>query len=171
MKKCMYELNGFWKPAQAAELQPGARLSTSKSIPSPYSFKMAGDSFFAKPSSSKRKQPASSRRTPASQAKPPPQRRAKRDEDLASDSDNDVAVDDMDLTRDTRGGESDDEERVRDAAETGGEKRLRIAREYLRGLEAEQQIGTSFTSFSLPSHTLALAGNQSGAISGSTVLS
>lgn len=144
-----------------------AHDSTSKSIPSPYSLKMAGDSFFAKPSSSKRKQPASSRRTPASQAKPPPQRRAKRDEDLASDSDNDVAVDDMDLTRDTRGGESDDEERVRDAAETGGEKRLRIAREYLRGLEAEQQIGTSFPPSPSPYTSWCLSGNQSGAISGS----
>lgn len=44
----------------------------------------------------------------------------------------------MDLRRDTRGGESDDEERVRAGRETGGEKRLRMAREYLEGLEKEQ---------------------------------
>lgn len=44
----------------------------------------------------------------------------------------------MDLRRDTRGGESDEEERVRAGRETGGEKRLRMAREYLQGLEKEQ---------------------------------
>lgn len=44
----------------------------------------------------------------------------------------------MDLRRDTRGGESDEEERLRAGRETGGEKRLRMAREYLEGLEKEQ---------------------------------
>jgi hypothetical protein len=119
--------------------------------------RMAGDSFFAKPSSSKRKRPAGAASTssgaggrstststkgrPAAAVK---RSRGKRDEELSSDDGGeDVNVEDMDLTRDTRGGESDEEERDAERRETGGEKRLRIAREYLKGLEAEQQLGAS----------------------------
>lgn len=118
--------------------------------------KMAGDSFFAKPSSSKRKRAiggasssAGSRSTSTSTkagrpAAPVKRSRGKRDEELSSDDGGeDANVEDMDLTRDTRGGESDEEERDAERRETGGEKRLRIAREYLKGLEAEQQLGTS----------------------------
>lgn len=117
---------------------------------------MAGDSFFAKPSSSKRKRPVTAAPTSSTASKgrpaaaPVKRSRGKRDEELSSDDGGeDVNVEDMDLTRDTRGGESDEEERDAERRETGGEKRLRIAREYLKGLEAEQQLG-AFSLLSAP---------------------
>lgn len=117
------------------------------------------DAFFSKPNASKRKRPStggppgakggstSSGARPGAKGRPSAgaaaaststsKSKKKRDEEL-SDGGSDVGVEDMDLRRDTRGGESDEEERVRAGRETGGEKRLRMAREYLEGLEKEQ---------------------------------
>lgn len=123
---------------------------------------MAGDSFFSKPSANKRKRPGApsgGSRTGGASRKPaaggastsssrngagvPPSagkgtKKSRRDEELSNDGESDGGVDDMELRRDTRGGESDEEERLREVRETGAEKRLRMAREYLEGLEKEQ---------------------------------
>lgn len=103
------------------------------------------DAFFSKSNATKRKRPstaanptkknATARPAPSSASS---KSKTKRDEELSDDGGEDVGLDDMDLRRDTRGGESDDEERVRSQRETAGEKRLRMAREYLEGIEKEQ---------------------------------
>nr|AOR51842.1 Rrp9 [Phaffia rhodozyma] len=106
------------------------------------------DAFFSKPSSSKRKRPGKPNNSPSSatngKTRPTPAltKKSKRDEELSEDDGSDVGVDDMDFRRDTRGGSSDEEEAERAKRETGNEKRLRLAREYLKNVEEEQDDGT-----------------------------
>lgn len=104
------------------------------------------DAFFSRPSSSKRKRPGKPTDGSAGSGGPngklrsaPPKK--KRDEELSDDG-SDIGIDDMDFRRDTRGGSSDEEEAERAKRETGNEKRLRLAREYLKNVE--QELGLSF---------------------------